>query len=213
MRPPDEVDLHNTLQGVEVDAGRLWSVLSGMTVVEEVGGQEVEILSEPARALHVALHATQHGREWKVPMEDLRRAIEILPLETWQEAAEVAEQLEATVAFATGLRLLPAGEPLAQRLGLSTRATVETLLRSQSPPHLTLGFEKLYSLGSPRAKAHFIARKLFPPRANMRFMMPLARRGWLGLATAYLMRLGWLLRHAGGGFRAWMRARRQVESQ
>jgi hypothetical protein len=210
VRPPDEVDLHHTLQGVEADAGRVWSVLSGMTGLQEVGGQEVEILSEPARALQVALHATQHGRDWKVPMEDLRRAIEILPFETWQEAARVAEQLEATAAFATGLRLLPTGELLAERLGLSATATVETFLRSQSPAHLTLGFEKLYSLRGPGAKARFIARKLFPPRANMRFMMPLARRGSLGLATAYLVRLGWLLRHAVGGFRAWMRARREV---
>jgi hypothetical protein len=211
-RAPDEVDLHHTLQGAEADAGRLWTVLSRMTRLQEVGGQEVEILSEPARALHVALHATQHGRDWKVPMEDLRRAIEVLPFETWKGAARVAEELEATAAFATGLRLLPAGELLAERLGLSARAPVETLLRSQSPPHLTLGFEKLYSLRSPRARAHFIARKLFPPRPNMRFMMPLARRGRLGLASAYLVRLGWLLRHAGGGFRAWMRARRQAGS-
>jgi putative nucleotidyltransferase-like protein len=210
MRPPDEVDLHHTLQGVEADAGRLWSVLSGMTGLQEVGGQEVEILSEPARALHVALHATQHGRDWKVPMEDLRRAIEILPLETWQAAARGAEQVEAAAAFATGLRLLPTGELLAERLGLSARATVGTLLRSQSPPHLTLGFEKLYSVRGPGAKVRFIARKLFPPRANMRFMMPLAQRGWLGLATAYLVRLGWLARHFNRGFRVWMRARREA---
>jgi hypothetical protein len=213
MRPPDEVDLHHTLQGVEADAGRLWSVLSGMTGLQEVGGQEVEILSEPARALHVALHATQHGRAWEIPMEDLRRAIEILPFETWQGAAAVAEELEATAAFATGLRLLPAGEGVAGRLGLSARATVGTLLRSQSAPHLTLGFEKLYSLPGPGAKARFIARKLFPPRANMRFMMPLARRGWPGLATAYLVRLGWLARHATGGFRVWLRARREVSGR
>jgi hypothetical protein len=213
VRPPDEVDLHHTLQGVQADAGRLWGVLSGMTTLQEVGGQEVEILSEPVRAMHVALHATQHGRDWNGPMEDLRRATEVLPFETWQEAARVAEQLEATAAFATGLRLLPAGELLADGLGLSARTTVETLLRSQSPPHLTLGFEKLYSLRSPGAKVQFIARKLFPPAANLRFMMPLARRGWLGLAAAYLVRLGWLLRHAVGGFRAWMRARRQVESR
>jgi hypothetical protein len=213
MRPPDEVDLHHTLQGVKVDPGSLWSVLSGTTGLQEVGGQEVEILSERARALHVALHATQHGRHWTVPMEDLRRAIEIFPLETWQGAARVAEQLQATDAFATGLRLLPAGELVAERLGLSASTTVGTLLRSQSSPHLTLGFEKLYSLRGPGAKARFITRKLFPPRVNMRFMTPLARKGWLGLATAYLVRLGWLARHAGGGFRVWMRARREVSGR
>jgi hypothetical protein len=210
MRPPDEVDIHHTIQGVEADSERVWSVLSGMTELQEVGGLEVECLSEPARALHVALHATQHGRAWDLPMEDLRRAIEILPFETWDAAAVVAKELEATAAFATGLRLHPAGRLVAERLGLSARETVGTLLRSQSAPHLTLGFEKLYSLPGPWAKARFIARKLFPPRANMRFMMPLARRGRLGLATAYLVRLGWLVRHANRGFRVWMRARREV---
>ena len=148
-RPPDEVDLHHTIQGVEADAERVWSVLSGMTELQEVGALEVESLSEPARALHVALHATQHGRAWDVPMEDLRRAIEVLPFETWEKAAAVAAELEATAAFATGLRLHPAGRLVAERLGLPAKGTVGTLLRSQSAPHLTLGFEKLYSLPGP----------------------------------------------------------------
>jgi hypothetical protein len=213
VRPPDEVDLHHTLGGVNADEGRLWDVLSEMTELQEVGGQEVEILSEPARALHVALHAAQHGRDWEVPMEDLRRAIEMLPFETWQGAARVAEQLEATSAFAIGLRLMPKGELVAERLGLAATASIETLLRAQSPPHLTLGFEKLHSLQGPGAKARFVARKIFPPRANMRFMMPLARRGRMGLVAAYLVRLGWLARHARGGFRAWMRARREVSGR
>jgi hypothetical protein len=211
LRPPDEVDLHHTLQGVGADRGRLWSVLSGMTELQDVGGQEVEILLEPGRALHVALHAAQHGRDWKVPMEDLRRAIDILPLDTWQEAARLAEQLDATAAFVTGLRLWPEGELVAQRVGLESKASVETLLRAQSPPHLTLGFEKLRTLEGRGAKARFVARKLIPPPANMRFMTPLARKGPLGLAAAYLVRLGWLVRHAGGGFRAWARARREVD--
>lgn len=210
VRPPDEVDLHHTLLGVGADEERLWNVLLATTELQEVGGGEAEILSEEARALHAALHAAQHGREWEVPMEDLQRAIEILPLETWHEAARVAEQLEAVPAFATGLRLLPAGELVAERLGLPATVSVETLLRAETPPHLTLGFEKLSSLEGPGSKARFVARKLFPPPANMRFMTPLARRGRLGLAAAYLVRVGWLARHASRGFRAWMRARREV---
>jgi hypothetical protein len=211
VRPPDEVDLHCKLQGVEADEERLWSVLSGMTGPQEVGGIEVEVLSESARALHVALHAAQHGRDWEGPMEDLRRAVDLLPFGTWQGAAQVCEQLEATAAFATGLRLLPEGELVAQRLGLPSMAPVGTLLRAQSPPHLTLGFDKLHSLHGLGPKARFIARKLFPPRSNMRFMMPVARRGPLGLTVAYFLRLFWLIRHVGAGLRAWRRALREAD--
>jgi hypothetical protein len=210
VRSSDEVDVHFTLQGVRTEERHLWSVLSAKTERQDVGGLEVEVLSEPGRAMHVALHAAQHGGYWDRPLDDLRRAVELLPFETWESAAGTAEVLRATTYFAAGLRLVPEGEGLAERLGLASSPSVEALLRAQSAPDLTLGFEKLYSLPGAGAKARFLVSKLFPPRANMEFIMPLARRGRLGLAASYFVRLGWVARRAGAGFRAWIRARREV---
>jgi Uncharacterised nucleotidyltransferase len=210
FRDDDEVDLHCSLKGVEARDEHVWSVLSATSEVQGVGGLEVEVLVPPARALHVALHAAQHGPAWQTPMEDLRRALEMLQFETWQSARELARRLEATSAFATGLRLLPSGEGVAHRLNLDMEARVETLLRSTSPPHLALGFAELHAIRGLRAKLRFIARKLFPPRAYVAIDWPRAERGRLGLLLAYCERLVWLVRNSGPGFRAWMKARRDA---
>jgi putative nucleotidyltransferase-like protein len=210
-RGPDQVDLHCSIKGVAVEEGRVWEVFSTMTEPQEVAGLELEILSTPARALHVALHAAQHGPDWLTQMDDLRRALDMLPFETWEAAAGLAEQLAATPAFATGLRLLPAGEAVANRLELSSRASVQTILRAKSPPDLALGFEELRGIQGLRAKFRFVARKLFPSRSYMRAMVPLARKGPIGLAIAYCRRLAWLSRRAVPGFRAWRQSRREAD--
>ena len=144
-------------------------------------------------------------------MEDLRRAIEMLPFETWKTAAELAEQLEATVAFATGLRLLPAGKVVADRLGLSSAASAETILRATSGPPLALGFEELRGIQGLRKRVRFIVRKVFPSRSYMRAMTPTARRVPVGLVFAYFGRFAWLSRRAVPGFRAWRQARREAD--
>ena len=51
-----------------------------------VGGERVEVLNGPARVLHVVLHAAQHGLQEPKPREDLRRALERVPEETWADA-------------------------------------------------------------------------------------------------------------------------------
>ena len=212
MRGLDQVDLHCSIKGACVTDDRAWAVLSATTEPQRVEGLELEVLSEPARALHVALHAAQHGPDWSVQMEDLRRAVEMLPFETWEAAAAVAVLLDATAAFGTGLRLLPAGEAVANRLGLSREASVATVLRATSPPPLAPGFEDLRAIRGLRPKVRFIARKLFPSRSYMRAMVPAARRGPAGLALAYCRRLIWLARHAIPGWRAWRQARREAGS-
>jgi hypothetical protein len=211
VRGFDQVDLHCSIKGVEVDDNHLWRTLSATTESQGVRGVEVEVLSEPARTLHVALHAAQHGPDWPTQMEDLRRALEQLAFETWEAASELAEQLGASAAFATGLRLLPAGEVVADRLRLSSEASVQTILRAKSPPPLALGFEELRGIQGFRARVRFIARKLFPSPSYMRAMVPIARKGFFGLVIAYCWRAIWLCRHSIPGFYAWRRSRREAD--
>ena len=209
-RPSDlvSVDLHINLAGVGVSSEEAWRLLSQDTSRLLVAGIEVEALAPPARALHVALHAAQHGVRWEWGLEDLARSLRRLPLELWRETAALAESLDATAPLVAGLRLLPEGEELRAQLDLPVETTVEVALRATTPPDLALGLHRLGAIEGLRKKAVFVAGKVFPNAAWMRSWLPLARRGRLGLAAAYGWRPLWLLLRTPGALRALRRARR-----
>src|SRR5205085_4259870 len=58
------VELHVTLTGIGVPPGEAWAVLARGTESMDVRGRPVRILGLPARLLHVALHAAQHGPDF-----------------------------------------------------------------------------------------------------------------------------------------------------
>jgi Uncharacterised nucleotidyltransferase len=209
IRPGDAavVDLHFTLSGAHAPPAEVWEICASEVERTSVGSIEVRVLRPPGQAVVVADHAAAHGVGVKKPLEDLTRALEQLPEETWREAAALAERLQATEAFAAGLRLLPTGEDLADRLALPRDVSVETALRASTAPPTALGFEWLSRTPGARPKIRFLARKLFPNADFMRAWSPLARRGRAGLVAAYAMRVFWLLRHALPGLIAWRRAR------
>ncbi len=181
---PVYVDLHLTLLGVNVSNEKAWDVLSRETDEMTIGGVSAAVLAPPARAMHVALHAAQHGARFERPLEDLRRALAQLPLEVWRDAADLASELEAEPMFAAGLGLLVPGKALLRTLGFPERKTVETVevaLLARSPPHVALGLHRLTTLPGLFPKAAFVARKLVPPPEWMRAWLPLARRGTPGL--------------------------------
>jgi hypothetical protein len=203
------VDLHTTLPGVGVDDATAWRELSAETESTTVGRTQVSVLSATGRTLHVSLHRAQHGIQWKRPLEDLERAIATGDAATWTEAADLACRLGATESFAAGLRLTEAGRELAARLDLPRGESLEAALRAATAPPVALGLEALRT-ASWRERGRLSLRKLFPPPAFMRRWRPIARRGALGLAIAYVYRPIWLLRLAPEGFRAWKEARRVV---
>ncbi len=207
VRGRDRVDLHTTLIGIGVLPRVVWGVLSAMTVPRQVAGVEAQVLAPTALALHVVLHAAQHGRDEPKPAEDLARAIRAFPREQWSEVAALADRLQATDAFGVGLRLLPEGRELASWLELPPARSADASLRVDSVP-LALAFEHLAMTAGSRARISLVLHELFPTPAFMRWWSPLARRGRLGLALAYCRRPVWLLIQAGPGFLAWRRARR-----
>jgi hypothetical protein len=170
----------------------------------------VDVLKPAGLAVVVALHAAQHGVWVEKPLDDLGRALELLPDEIWAAASALAARLAATPAFATGIRMLAPGEELATRLDLPAGGSVETTLRASTAPPTALGFDWLARTPGGRAKVRLVVRKLVPDAAFMRAWSPVARRGPVGLAAAYVWRLLWLARHAPSGFRAWRQARRAV---
>jgi hypothetical protein len=205
---PVSVDLHVNLPGVGVSSDVAWTLLSSDTEVLVVRGIEVEVLRPSARAMHVALHAAQHGRRWEWGIEDLSRGL-ALPFEVWQEAAALARRLDAVPPFVRGLQLVPGGEQLRTRLDLPAQTTVETALRATSPPDLALGLHTLARTSGLRQKARFVARKLFPPASWMRRRVPIARRGNVALVAAYIWRPVQFLFKTPAALRALRKARRE----
>lgn len=209
--PGITVDLHRTLWGIPLSNGEAWAGLAAETQWVTIRGVPAETLAPPGRALHLALHAAQHGRAEELPLADLARALDTFPSSLWEDAAALAGRLRASEAFAAGLDLLPQGKALRRSLGLSEPHSVEVLLQMQSPPLTALGFHQLASVPGLPGKARYIVRKLTMPPPWMRRVYPLARRGRLGLVATYAWRPFWLALHAGRGFTAWRRARRRVE--
>jgi len=131
------VELHWTLVGLDATPEQVWAALSAQTPVISFGGVEMRSLSEPGRALHLALHLAQHGSTSRQPLEDLRRGIERLSFDVWTGARELSARLSGDSAFAAGLRACPGGVELAERLQLPPATTYWTL-RAEGAPRGTV---------------------------------------------------------------------------
>jgi hypothetical protein len=204
------VDLHRTLNGVPATAVDPWEVLAADTEQMQVGGSSIQVLSEPGRALHVAIHAALPGETKRKPLIDLARALERLPAETWEAAARLADRLHAREPFATGLGRLPQGARLVERLGLAPERSVNAALLAEAAPYSAWTVDRLSNAPGFRAKLRIALPRLFPKPEFMRVWYPVARRGPAGLALAYLRRLGWLVVTTPRAVLAWRRARRRA---
>ena len=201
------VDLHSSLVGAGAPTARVWEVLSGETEMQRVGGGPMRVLRRPGVALTVAMHAAQHGTAVSKPLRDLARAIELGDDRCWRQAESLAERIDAVPAFATGLRLDPAGTRLAARLGLPSTRPLDVALRERPQRPMVMGIEHLASTRGAGAKLRFAAHRAVPPPTYMRRISPLARRGPAGLALAYAWRPVGMLIALPGAIAARRRAR------
>jgi hypothetical protein len=197
------VDLHWRLPGTESSPEVAWQLLAASAEPLSVGGTEVEVLGTPARAMHVAIHAAQHGRSEAKPMADLDRALDRLSMEVWQSAALLAKDLRAMSAFASGLRLSPPGRVHADRLGLPENPSRGWAPGTEHLPAPVLAFAGV-SVAAARG-ARSIARSLSPPAAYMKAHFPIARRSRRGLAAAYAIRALRAIVRAPGAWQAFRR--------
>jgi hypothetical protein len=188
MRGAESIDLHSTLPGLHADPQEVWRSLWSTAQTQRVGGRTVQVPDRPGVLMHIALHAGHHV-EGK-PIEDLKRAIATATDDEWRAAATLAAELDGLEAFASGLRLAPAAAPIAGRLNLAATWSLKHELRGAQVP-LAEGLNELVS-APLSAKAHLVARELFPTAAFMRWAMPLARRGRVGLVLSYPQRWLWL---------------------
>ncbi|MDQ3987254.1 MAG: nucleotidyltransferase family protein [Actinomycetota bacterium] len=202
------MDLHFTIPGVRVSPDIAWSVLSTHVEKMDLRGHQVNVLSIPARTLHLVLHAAHHGAETSQPLRDLTKALEEVSGETWRQAHELAQQLDATEAFSAGLGLVPEGEELRARFGLLPPTDVDVALKSVSASAAALNLQTFATISGLRAKLRFVLGKLFPPPSFLRNRSALARRGRTGLILAYLSRPLVVFGRLGPGLMAWLRIRR-----
>lgn len=184
------VDLHVSLAGVAVEPEAVWGLLSGSTEAMRLAGSEVQVLAPHARALHLALHVTQHEGGHGQALRDLQLAVELLDIEVWRGAVELADRLDAVPAFALGLHRLPDGADLADRLALSSSGHTRSALEMSRLRH---SLRALKAAPSLRARAMMLTAKVVPSPRFMRNWSSLARRGTVGLAVAYVWRPLWLL--------------------
>lgn len=209
-----KVELHRTLSLAWAAPARVWSVMSEKADQLVVAGQAVEVPSVPGRLVVVVLHALHHGMDVHQAMvdhvmADLVRALSKAKSEDWRAAADLATEIEATDAFAAGLRLDPRGVEVADALGLPTAGSRRLSLRLLALPDTTFGFERLFTAGGFLDRVRLMARECVPSRAFMRRWKPIARRGRLGLTVAYVWRPFWLMWKAPSGLLTWRKVARQ----
>lgn len=203
------VDLHWSVAGA--DPARAYRVLSEHTEHIDLQGTPVEILDEAGRCFIAAVHAAHHGARTAVTRADLARACVIADLQTWETASTIAREAGAERAFSAGLSLAPSGQTIAAALQLTSRPDPRTALALETAPETGIGYYWLAQQRGLAERARFVSRKLIPPVAFMRDWRPIAHRGRLGLAAAYLYRPLWLAWWAPHGYLAWRRAQRASE--
>ena len=201
------VELHVTLTGIEVAPADVWENLSQDAGTMSVRGQTVRILALPARLLHVALHAAQHGPGFSRPLRDLELACAAHGIEDWRPAAALAARLDAIQAFSAGLDLAPDGRAIRRALELPDASDPTVLLRARSASPVALGVAR-FAGETPRGRARQVLRVLLPTPAFLRWWTPLARRGRRGLVAAYVWRYAYLAGTLPGAIRTFSRARR-----
>ena len=209
------IDLHWSFDGISASDEVFWTVMAADTEQMVVSGREVEVPSEPARALLLALHAGTFADSFRQPLADLDLALERLPDDTWRAARRLAARLDALPRFTAGLWTRPLGQKLIDRLDLKGTVDVRAGLHtSGAPPAVADGLVRLGAERGLGPKMRLIARALAPPSAALRLAHPrLARLGAFGLVLAYIYRPLWLTAKLPAAVRAYLRARRTVQAE
>jgi hypothetical protein len=200
------IDLHRQLAGPEGPPRVAWEALRLRRSWIDLEGRRIPTLNPEGLAVHVALHAAQHGARYPQPMEDLAKGIERWPLEVWQCAHRLARELHATAAFAAGLRQLPQGAALARRLCLPATDELQWAIthrdrRPRGTFHLH-AFSQATTIGE---RASLLRRSLLPNSRWIAWQYPWARDRGVRLIGGYVVHL---VRTPFWAARAWQFRRR-----
>jgi hypothetical protein len=203
---PTMIDLHHWLSGATARPAVAWEALIRHRTWIEVGGTRAAVLDPAGQAMHLALHAAQHGAAYGRQLDELGRALERLPAADWDSAAALAEEVGATRAFAAGLRLLPQGAAEAARLGVPRTDEEDWAIRNRAArPRGTFHVRALEQATTASERLGILRRALFPDRAWVVLQHPAAGQSTLRLIGAYAAHLA---RAPAWAIRAWLFGRR-----
>jgi hypothetical protein len=204
------IDLHWRLEGCDAPPDVAWGVLCERSEFIEVSGSRIATLDRSGLALHLALHAAQHGPGDLKAMGDLQRGVERWPADVWRDAAQLSRRLNATETFAAGLRLLPESAVVAADLGLPTADSILwTIAHRDARPRGTFHVQALSEARGARERAGVLRRALLPQAAWIVWEYRWAAGGRLRLLAAYGLHM---LRSPALAARAW-RFRRSAQRQ
>jgi Uncharacterised nucleotidyltransferase len=200
------VELHLWLAGSRAAAPVAWDRLAARRTELELCGQSVPVLNEEGLAMHLALHAAQHGSSYRRGQRELALALDRWPFRVWKQAAGLAAEIDAVDAFAAGLRLVPAGAQLAKDLGLPATDRLDWEIRHVATrPRGTFHLEALVARRGFRGRVEVLRHALLPSREWIGRENPWARRGGAALVLGYAVHLG---RVPAWAVRAWRFRRR-----
>jgi Uncharacterised nucleotidyltransferase len=201
------VDLDCRMTGLSASPATQWQGLSREREPWRVAQSTVWTTGSAARALLLATHAAQHGIDVDGPLEDLARGIAALPFDLWREAWALARELGGQDAFGAGLRLVPSGARLADRLGLPAGSSRGVRLQALGAPPLVVGLDRLTAIRGMRGKIELMRTELLPSEEFLRWWSPIASRGRVGMFVTKIWRPVWFLLQIPSALLTLMRSR------
>jgi hypothetical protein len=187
------VDFHRRIWGPRAQPRRVWDDAYAEKVFVCVLGRDIPTLGITARALHVLMHAVQHGGRSEQALEDLRRVVRSSEVD-WVKVSGLAVSWDATSAFFAGLSLI---RDDAAALGLAVPSLpddLEVQARLHELPALAHHIAKVRARNGLLPQLATALRRLFPGAAYMRKRY--ATRGVVSLSLAYGRRVIELFRQA-----------------
>jgi hypothetical protein len=192
--PGGTVDLHRNLPMLPVPDELLWEAFSADTETVPISGVELRVLGRTALALHVVVHAVQHGFQFHTD-EDLRRAIMVMSADDWRPVADLAARLGISGILGFGLRRHATGAEIADRLTLPCLSPDDPWSWMLSAPRGSASLTAFWSAPTLRAKAQRIRWILLPspgwirhvsrlPDAHGHTLLLAYARWWRDLAPA-----------------------------
>lgn len=160
------LDLHARLPGARAEPEVVWEALGTHRIWIDVSGHRAAALDRPGQAMHLALHAAQHGAGYAKHLEELSLALERWPDPIWATAASLAETVGGLQLFAAGLRLVQEGELAAATLGLPATGELDWALRNrQGRPRGTFHLQAMREAESAWDALGILRRSLLPSRS------------------------------------------------
>jgi hypothetical protein len=203
-----EIDVHRWLPGAEAPVEAAWQALWAHRTPIEVSGAQIPVLAREGQALQLATHAAQHGPDYTKGTRELEMGLERWAPGVWREAAQLAAEVDATAAFAAGLRLVPDGEQLANALRLPDDPTFDWEIRHlDERPRGAFHVQAFREAGGPRERLRLLRRALLPNRRWLTVEYAWAQKSPLHLAAGYLLHL---VRTPLWAARAWAFRRRRA---